>query len=189
MRNDNYLVRFAYDDNEASSPRAFASPRSWYHGDKLRRKIYELNNCKYGDKEDVDQLAIFELEQLVGEQSAIEFVTYLKIYCKVDIIKILNGEQKIPTLDSSLTNRESRDNIMVEQYIYAFAIIEQLTKELLARPYAMKNLVKAIECMVPEIRVVFVQTVSVSNQEILKKIANSKDAENILDQIIEYISK
>lgn len=187
MRNENYLVRYGYEDNEATSPRAFSSPRSWYNGSRLRNKVYKKYNCKYGENKDADQEALFELEQLVGEQSSIEFLTYLNIYSKVDIRKLLNGEQKIPTISDSET-RDVRDNIMVEQYVYAFAIIEQLTEELLSPKHAMKNLVETITSMLPEIRTVFVQTIGSSNKKILKKIANHKDAEVLIDEIISYLS-
>ena len=77
---------------------------------------------------------------------------------------------------------------MVEQYIYAFAIIEQLTKELLKPKEAMKNLVAVITDMLPEIRTVFIQTLSVSNHEILAKFANHECAESLIDQILSYLS-
>lgn len=205
MRNENYLVRYNYEDNEASSPRAFSTPRSWYNGDMLRTKIYQNYGCKYGVDEKVDEEAVFELEQLVGESSAIEFVTYLKLYSKIDIKKILNGEQKIPKMTDEVQfaeaskdkvdrkekkekKKDKRDSVMSEQYICAFALIEQLNEELLAPKGAMKHLVANIGLMLPEIRSVFIQTMHTSNKKLFKKIANHPDAASIVDELISYLA-
>jgi len=204
LRNENYFTRYGNDDNEGNSPRAFGSARSWFTGSKQMNKIYQRYNVKYGKDDNVDKIAFSELEQLVGEACSIEFITYLKLFSKVDIKKFLSGEQSVPEYIEEKVNTEEsqtvknnvkkeqtqnkREKVMSEQYIYAFALIEQLTVDMLSSKQHLSNLIKGITAMLPEIRTVFIQTINTTKKDVLRKIGNAPESEALLDEIINYLS-
>lgn len=209
LRNENYLVRYDYGDNEATSPRAFPTCRTWYTGSKLMNKIYARNKSEFGANEEVDNLAFAELEQMVGEAATTELITYVKLFSKVDVKKILTGEQLIPTYQDvvestpeeneeedstkpkskkAVLSNDKRQKVMGEQYIFAFALIEQLTVDMISKKPALVNLIKCLTAMLPEIRTIFVQTINTTKKDLLRKIANAPESSELVDEIINYLA-
>jgi hypothetical protein len=181
MQKENFLGRY-HNDNEAESPRGFATPRSWHKSSKQSSKVYRKYDVSgWGKNKEADREVRREVEQLVGDQVASEYYTYLELYTQVSIKKILSGEQKLPT-------SEQKTNGMSEQYVYAFVLAQQLREEDLNKASALQNVVQALKDMVPDLRVVFVQLMNHANQKVLYKITNSREASDIVDEIVRYIA-
>lgn len=176
MQRENYLYRnISLADGD--SPRQFASPRSWYKASLQVNKVY----TKYGNNDKVlYNECRREVEQFLGENITTELYTYLDLYSKVDIRKILSGEVRIP-------KSENKKDTISEQYVFAFVLAEQLKEEDVNKN-TLSNIITAIEDMYDELRTVFIQMLHVNNEKVLKKIVNSKEANKVVDKIISYIA-
>lgn len=178
-QHENYLVK-RNEDIDSESPKAFVSPRTLHKAALQFDKVYTKYEVDYGDNFEVDIEVRKEVEQLVGDTVAADFYVYLELYSKVDINALLTGKQKMP-------KGEDRDKIMPEQYVYAFALGEQLAKKHLKIDGAAKHLQKIIVAMLPEVRAVFVQLLSSNNKEVLTSITKEKIFAVVVDEILDYM--
>ncbi|HUU87017.1 MAG TPA: ATP-binding protein [Candidatus Glassbacteria bacterium] len=178
-QHENYLVK-NNEDVDSESPKAFVSPRTLHKAAKQFDKIYLKYKIEYGENKEIDNEVRKEVEQLVGDTVAADFYVYLELYSKVDIKALLTGKQKMPS-------GTDRDKVMPEQYVYAFALGEQLAKKHLKIDGAPEHLKNIIEVMLPEVRAVFVQLLSSNNKEVLASITKDPRYAVIVDEILDYM--
>ena len=178
-QHENYLIK-NNEDVDSESPKAFVSPRTLHKAAKQFDKVYLKYEVEYGDDKDIDIEVRKEVEQLIGDTVAADFYVYLELYSKVDIKALLTGKQKMPS-------GADRDKVMPEQYVYAFALGEQLAKKHLKLDDAPEHLKNIIEAMLPEVRAVFVQLLSSNNKEVLASITKDPRYAVIVDEILDYM--
>jgi len=178
-QHENYLMK-REGEVDSESPKAFVSPRTLHKAANQFDKVYKSNNTEYGKNPAVDIEVRLEVEQLIGDTVSADFYAYVELYSKVDVEALLSGTQKIPKGDD-------RSKVMSDQYIFAFALGEQLAKKHLKFQNAADNLRIIIESMLPEVRTVFIQLLSHNNREVLESIAKDKRFSIVIDEILDYM--
>jgi len=178
-QHENYLIRHN-DDTDSESPKAFVSPRTLHKSALQFDKVYKKYNKQYGENRETDEEVRKEVEQLIGDTVAADFYVYLELYSKVDIKALLTGKQKMP-------KGSDRDKVMPEQYVYAFALGEQLAKKHLKIEGAPEHLKNIIEVMLPEVRAVFIQLLSNNNKDVLAAITMDSRFAIVVDEILDYM--
>ncbi len=171
---ENYLAK--YDE----TANAFPTPRTWHFSSvQLNRLEPDM------DKTNPDwQNELFdELGQFVGESTAAEFKAYIVLYRNIDIIALLDGQAHIPKSINEDVKTISK------QYVYAFAICDQITPELLEKPTRLDNFVKIIASMQEEIKTVLLSTLCFSHDDIIDILSNHSEGIKLTDRFLDSIDE
>jgi len=167
----NFLVVYNEGDNN------FATPRTWHYAslqaDKIERRGGEGWEAEMYD----------EIEQLIGK-TALEYKAYRELYRKVNVEDILNGTASVPKLDGVMTNNR-RNSILTKQYIYAMAICERVTADLLKNDRYLNNFVNALEDFIADARVIIFISLQTNKRELIDIISSNKKGERLIDEFFE----
>ncbi|MFZ4768689.1 MAG: ATP-binding protein [Ferruginibacter sp.] len=163
-----------YDNEaEANSTSGFPTPRSWHMASNQMNKL-EKSKATYEEMID-------ELSEFVGVAAANEFKFYYELYHKINIFKILNGEKRIPKL---LIDNLFNKSILSEQYIYAFAFINQITADILQDIKHKTNFIIAIQDMLPELQSLLMKFI-LTNDDITAIVSSTEDGMKLISSHID----
>ena len=162
------------DSPEADMTYPFPTPRTWHMASNQEKKMERNGASK--------EAIIDEISQFVGEKAATEYRAYFTLYSKVDVEAILDGKQRIPTKGD-----KDRNSVISEQYIYAFAICDQLSVDLLKeKSHRIENLSRAIDDCMPDIRVIILKFIgSKKNKDICSLFYANPEGKKIISQFLE----
>jgi len=177
---------------------AFPTPRSWVMASRTIDRLQKKLNPKPDDikaMENFDNLVRYELMDFVGKQAQAEFFQYREAYLKFNVQEILDGRKRIATKD----NCPNETVLISDQCIAAFAMADQVTPDMLGKKgdesqafkfqadsLRMRNLTQFIGDLLPEIRTIYLQQIHTTR--IMNIIADSGLADDIMEDIIEYIA-
>lgn len=178
---------------------AYPTPRSWV---MASRTIDRLENKLQIDKNNTKQVEHFndlirnELEDFVGKQAQNEFFIYRDLYLKYDIMKILEGEERIPNKDTI------SDEVLLinEQCVAAFAMADRLDSDIFIVEKAnesngykfkynetyVKNIIQFISDLIPEVRTIYLRQIYATR--IINIITDSGLADQELDDLAKFIA-
>lgn len=185
-----------YDLNQTYS---FPTPRSWTMASKVIDKLEQKLRPDYNNPESVrafDDIVRNELMDFIGKQAQAEFFIYRELYLKFNVNAILEGTERIPNRDT----RQDERSLISDQCIAAFAIADQVKPDKLIIEKAnesnqykakynelyIKNLVRFIGDLVPEIRTIYIR--QIHSTRIINIIMDSGLAENEIDELIKFIA-
>jgi hypothetical protein len=178
---------------------AYPTPRSWVMASRVIDRLEKKLNI---DKNNTEQVEYFnnivrnELQDFVGKQAQAEFFMYRELYLKYDVMKILDGTDRIPTKDSM----PNEGMLISEQCIAAFAMSDRIDSDQLVVEKAsennkwkaqfnetyIKNLVRFIGDLVPEVRTIYLRQIYATR--IINIIMDSGLAEKEIDELVRFIA-
>lgn len=171
---------------------SFPTPRTWAKASRaINRLEAKIKPQSAQDKEKFFDLSVRgELEDFVGREAATAYYTYRKLYLAYPVVDILNGTKKVPKISDGINN----NGIISEQCTAAFALADQISVSHLKpenstpeqQKFLMKNLVSFIADLTPEIRTIYLQ--SIHKTRIMHMILDSGLADNMIEEIVEYIA-
>jgi MoxR-like ATPase len=193
FNNGEWLVKYDLEQTYA-----YPTPRSWVMASRVIDKLEK----KLGiDKNNTEQVEYFnnivrnELQDFVGKQAQTEFFMYRELYLKYDVMKILEGEERIPTKDSM-----SGERLISEQCIAAFAMSDRIDSDMFVVEKAceankhkakfnnkyVKNIVRFMGDLVPEVRTIYLRQIHATR--LINIIMDSGMAEQEIDELIKFIA-
>jgi MoxR-like ATPase len=193
FNNGEWLVKYDLEQTYA-----YPTPRSWVMASRVIDKLEK----KLGiDKNNTEQVEYFnnivrnELQDFVGKQAQTEFFMYRELYLKYDVMKILEGEERIPTKDSM-----SGERLISEQCIAAFAMSDRIDSDMFVVEKAceankhkakfnnkyVKNIVRFMGDLVPEVRTIYLRQIHATR--LINIIMDSGMAEQEIDELIRFIA-
>ena len=168
---ENWLAR--YENSESDAAYGFPTPRGWHNASRQVQKLKRLN-CPFED-------VLSEIKQFVGDGAGVEFNTYMELYKSFDVSKILTGHQSIPTIGND-------PKALNKQYVFAFAVMDQITAEMVDSEIKLSNLVRALNAIHKEIRVIIISSLC-NNEKLLSMICNFPSGAEFVNEVIKHIEK
>jgi hypothetical protein len=174
---ENWLA--VYDEDNASNySTSFPTPRTWHMASVQCDRLIKRNK-------DITQKEILdELRQYVGAKATIEYETYFSLYSTIDIEDILTGKKRIPVYTDDCG--KSYNAVLSDQYIYMYAICDQLREHHLDNEMHKENFIRFVFDINEELRNVFMQNTSY-NDSLFKKMLTLKPLEAMFEQYIQEI--
>lgn len=168
-----------YDDaNDLNYSFAFPTPRTW-HAYATQHKRLVAKNEKITNKE-----LLRELEQFVGNKAMVEFETYYSLYSTIDVMDILTGKKTLPVYSEE--SERTYNQILSDQYIYMFAVCDQMIPEHLDNDTYKDNFLKFVFALNEELRTVFFQNLT-SNEVLLNRLLKIKELSGLIDEVAKDI--
>lgn len=194
FNNGEWLVQYNLEQTYA-----YPTPRSWVMASRVIDRLEERINP---DKNDPKQLEHFnnlvrnELQDFVGKQAQAEFFTYRELYLKYDVMKILNGEERVPTKK----DMPDEGSLISEQCIAAFAMADRVDSDWFIVEKAseknkykakfnetyVKNIVRFMGDLIPEVRTIYLRQIYATR--LINIIMDSGLAENEIEELIKFIA-
>jgi len=193
FNNGEWLVKYDLEQTYA-----YPTPRSWVMASRVIDKLEKRLKI---DKNNTEQVEYFnnivrnELQDFVGKQAQTEFFMYRELYLKYDVMKILEGEERIPTKDSM-----SGEKLISEQCIAAFAMSDRIDSDMFVVEKAceenrhkakfnskyVKNIVRFIGDLVPEVRMIYLRQIHATR--LINIIMDSGLAEQEIDELMQFVA-
>lgn len=165
-----------YDDQaESNSTSGFPTPRTWHMASMQLDRLQNIISY--------DEL-IQELSEFVGTRAANEYKIYNDLYSRVNIMDILTGAKRIPKFMQGPNNK----SVLSDQYIYVFAMMDQLTVDHLSNDNYINNLLIMVEDLMPDLRAIFMKFLF-SNDDLIKKITSVERGNKVISQHLEKMGR
>lgn len=178
---------------------AYPTPRSWVMASRVIDRIEQRLNPDKEDQKQMDhfnELVRHELEDFVGKQAQAAFFIYRDLYLKYDVMKILNGEERVPTKDQI----PDEGSLISEQCVAAFAMADRVDSDWFVIEKAseknkykakfnetyVKNIVQFMGDLVPEVRTIYLRQIYATR--LINIIMDSGLAEDKIEELIKFIA-
>ena len=194
FNNGEWLVKFDLDQSYS-----LPTPRSWVMASRVIDRLEKRLNFDKNDPKQVEHfnnLVRNELQDFVGKQAQAEFFTYRELYLKYDVMKILNGEARVPTKK----DLPDEGSLISEQCIAAFAMADRVDSDMFVVEKAseankwkakfnetyVKNTVRFMGDLIPEVRTIYLRQIYATR--LINIIMDSGLAEDEIDELIKFIA-